>query len=254
MISLIVCCRVEGNADSALERMLDSLAQTTNPANIELLIKFDSDDRSAPAPEWFERFPFRVTCFRWARNEGRHSLYWDQSHLFAQHDPDSRWVHITTDDAVYSRQGWDADLLARPERYAIAFPDLVPLVRDYADGRWREPELFERWRHCERQAVCPVLTTRTVEVLQNFGWQSGVDNWCALLTIMMYDLFRVEIGVHVPRFYHQANVQSGATVETACFNNMAIDHLRSCENKYYFTLVEQQCRNLYLNMKDEGLV
>jgi hypothetical protein len=254
MITLLVCCRVEGNPDSALDRMLDSLLATTTPGNVEVVIKFDTDDPGAPQPEWFTRYPFPVKYFRWSRNEGRHSLYWDQAHLFAQHDPGSRWLQIMTDDAVFTRPGWDEELLARSEPYAIVFPDNVPVVRDFAGGRWREPELFERWRHCDVQALCPTVTTRTLEVLQNFGWQSGADNWCALLTILMYDLFGVEIGVHVPRFYRQFEIQSGATVGRPCFNNMAIDHIRDCENKYYFELVKQQCRNLYLNMKADGLL
>src|SRR5207245_972175 len=70
VISVIFCSRVKDNPDSNFGRLLDSIVATTSPGErrqIEVLIKFDSDDDCRPQEGFFSQYPFAIKTFTWSR-------------------------------------------------------------------------------------------------------------------------------------------------------------------------------------------
>jgi hypothetical protein len=246
MISYILCSRVKNNIDSAIELWLDSLvACGGNAENSEVIVKYDSDDDHAPPQEFFNKYPFEVKKFVWSQGEGRHAFHLDHPYLFAQHNPRATHILIAADDFTYTRPGFMNDILAIKDQYCIIGVNRPRM--EFYSGKWTLKPYMDIWKHNE--GICAaIFPVKTVEVLQNFGWQCNVDNWVTLLCILMYEKYGLDIWKGVAPFF-QRNPQEGTSGFTPTYNNMEMDGIRNPENRYYFNLVEQQVKNLYLNIK-----
>lgn len=261
MLSIILSSRVKGNKDSNLKQLLDSAAAcVSDPKNIEFLIKFDTDDDEKPyrqgeksweVEKWLSEYPFPVGMFQWNRGEGRHSLQLDHWYLFCQHHALSKFVMIASDDFTLTRPGFDKDILSLPDEVCFVGYQPSAFYEYYAqDDKWRLPE-HEVWKH--NFGVClPVMSVRTAEILQNFGHHASEDNWQTLLVILMQSRYGVNVWRQIAPFYER-NKTDGTSSYAPSYNNMVIDGSRNCHNLYYFKLVEQQAKNLYLNMLAERL-
>lgn len=247
MISFILTSRVTGNPDTNIEQLLGSAAAcASNPSNLEFIIKYDSDDDQRPSDAFFRKFPFPIKVHTWSRGEGRHGLHLDHQYLFAQRDMRSRFVMICADDFTFYRNGFDADILAIPDE--ICFVGYARPRMELYTGHLYEENYARAWTLNE--GVClPCMSVRTAEVLSNFGQQCNADNWQTLLVLLMWQNYGMDIWKTIAPWYLR-NPTDGQSGYGKGFNNMVVDGSRPLpENKYYFKLVEQQCKNLYLNMK-----
>lgn len=250
MISVLFCSRAKGNPDSQLFRMLDSVMATTTPAEreqIEFLIKFDSDDDERPAPAAFDKYPFAVRTFCWARGEGRHALHNAQEYLFAQRDSRSRFCLMTADDFVFTRPGFVTEILAVEDEFVMMGYKRPP-IEAYA-GRYDDERMIRDWA-VSFGCWSPVVSARLIEVTQNFGWQANVDSWLMGLSVVLYDLYGIIIWKTHEPFYERGGsyVRPASTGAAPTFNNMEITNNVGPVNRYWFELVRRQARNVYLNM------
>lgn len=246
MITCLFSSRVKNNPDSNIECLLDSAVDCIeNPKDkIEFIIKYDSDDDEAPSQDFFSKYPFSIKKLVLARGEGRHSIHLDHLYCFAQRNQLSKFILIASDDFTFYRPGFADDILAIQEKYCVVGANR-PQVEIYKN-RWRNPEVMEFWKHNE--GVClPCFSVPLIEAVQNFGWQCNTDNWQTLLTILMYERYNLDIWKTIPSFYMR-NPSDGTSGYSPTYNNMEIDGSRNCQNEYYFRLVEQQAKNIYLNM------
>jgi hypothetical protein len=115
--------------------------------------------------------------------------------------------------------------------------------------RWKEPSMMSMWKHNEGVSL-PCFSVKCIEVLQNYGWQCNADNWKTLLFILMYEKYNIDLWRTVTDFYSR-NPTDGTSGFGHSFNNMEMDGDKNPQNNYYFTLVEQQVKNLYLNIKNQ---
>lgn len=250
MLSVIFCSRVKGNPDSGLLRLLDSTAANTTPeerAQIEFLIKFDDDDEARPSAEVLARYPFAVRPFVWSRGEGRHALHHAQEYMFAQRDPRSRFCLMTADDFYFTRPGFVSDILAVKDEFAI-MGYVRPPIEAFA-GRWEREEMVRQWV-VSFGCWSPVVSSRVIEVCQNFGWQANVDSWLMGLSVALYDLYGLVIWkTHEPFYERGGSYERPASCGAApTYNNMELTNNVGPINKYWFELVKRQARNVYLNM------
>jgi hypothetical protein len=251
MISVLFCSRVKDNPDSQLPQMLDSVMDHTTPTErdqIEFLIKYDDDDDARPPNSFFDRYPFRIRTFVWSRGEGRHSLHHAQEYLFAQRNPASRFCLMTADDFVFTRSGFVSEILAIPDEFCIIGQNRPP-IEAYA-GVYEQEEMVRQWV-VSFGAWSPVISSRVIEVCQNFGWQANVDSWLMGLSVVLYDLYGVVIWKTLPSFYGRGGSYSrpASTGAAPTYNNMELTNNVGPINKYWFELVRRQARNLYLNME-----
>lgn len=247
MISVLFCSRVKDNPDSNLPRLLDSAVTHIAPherGQIEFLIKYDADDDQRPSDSFFARYPFSIRTFSFSRGEGRHSLHHAQEYLFAQRDPRSRFCLMTADDFVFTRSGFVTEILGVKDELCMLGP-MRPPIESFA-GIYEQEEAIRRW------AVCfgpwsPVVSTRLIEVCQNFGWQANVDGWLMGLAVVLYDLYRVVLWkTHEPFYARGGGYGLG---DTPTYNNLELTGLKGPFNKYWFELLRRQARNVYLNLE-----
>ena len=251
MLTIILTSRVKGNKDSNMDNLLTSLKECGgDDTNCEVLIKYDSDDDLQPDEKYFSKFPFTVKKFVWSRGEGRHSFHLDHFYLFSQRNLDSRFILLCADDFTFTKKNFIDDILKIEEEYCFVGPRR-PRVELYKD-RWKQPAIMEVWKHNEGVSL-PCVSARCIEVLQNYGWQCNGDNWLTLLTILMYEKFGMDLWKTVPSFYDR-NPTDGGSGYGESYNNMEMDGSRNPQNPYYFHLVEQQAKNLYLNIVADKLI
>ena len=246
MISVLFCSRVKDNPDSALPRLLDSAVEHIAPHerdNIEFLIKFDDDDEVRPPESFFAKYPFAIRTFTYSRGQGRHSLHHAQEYLFAQRDARSRFCLMTADDFVFNRTGFVSEILSIKDEFCILGHNRPP-IESFA-GIYEQEEAVRRWA-VAFGAWCPIISTRLIEVCQNFGWQSNVDGWLMGLSVVLYDLYQIVLWqTHEPFYTRGGGYGLG---DTPTYNNMELTGQKGPFNKYWFELLRRQARNLYLNM------
>jgi hypothetical protein len=250
MLSVIFCSRAKGNPDCGLERLLDSAVACTTPAEreqIEFLIKFDSDDDARLPDSFFAKYPFAVKPFSWSRGEGRHALHHAQEYMFAQRDPRSRFCLMTADDFYFNRPGFVSEILAVEDEFCIMGFNRPPIE---AFAGIYEQEMRVRQWVVSFGCWSPVVSSRLIEVCQNFGWQANVDSWLMGLCVTLYDLYGIVIWkTHEPFYQRGGEYERPASMGLApTYNNMELTNNVGPHNKYWFELVRRQARNVYLNM------
>lgn len=247
MISVIFCSRVKNNPDSNVKRLLDSALVHIRPeerGQVEFLIKYDDDDEDRPPDSFFAQYPFQIRIFTWGRGEGRHHLHHAQEYLFTQRDPQSRFLLMTADDFSFTRTGFVSEILAIKDEFVILGRNRPP-IEAWA-GCYEEEAKIRQWV-VSFEGLSPVVSTRVIEVCQNFGWQSNVDSWLMGLSVVLYDMYAIVIWRSFERFYERGG--GGGLGDTPTYNNMELTGIHGPDNRYWFELVRRQARNLYLNMK-----
>lgn len=247
MISVIFCSRVKNNPDSNVKRLLDSAAAYINPQErnqVEFLIKYDSDDDQRPPDSFFASYPFPIRTFTWSQGEGRHYLHHAQEYLFAQRDPRGRFCLMMADDFYFTRPNFVSEILDLRDEFCILGP-IRPPIEAFA-GIYEREEIIRQWV-VAFGPLAPVISTRLIEVCQNFGWQSNVDSWLMGLSVVLYDLYEIVIWRPIQPFYERGG--GPGLGDTPTYNNMELTYLTGPNNKYWFELVRRQARNLYLNME-----
>ena len=247
MISVLFCTRVKDNPDSNLKRLLDSAVEFTSPherTQIEFLIKFDDDDDQRPTDADLAGYPFPVRTFTWSRGEGRHSLHHAQEYLFAQRDRRSRFCLMMADDFYFTRAGFVSDILNIKDEFCIVGFNHPP-IESYA-GSYEEEHAVRSWVTSFGHWA-PVVSTRLIEVCQNFGWQANVDSWLMGLCVAVYDLYKINLWRVLEAFYHRGG--GYGLGDTPTYNNMELTSQKGPFNKYWFELVRRQARNVYLNIE-----
>jgi hypothetical protein len=244
MLSIIMTSRVKNNPDSNIHNMLTSLINCgANKNNCELLIKYDTDDDEATKVN-IEDYPINIKRFCWSRGEGRHSIHLDHFYLFSQRSMKSKFVLLSADDFTFNRVGFIDDIINIEDEFCFVGPRR-PRAELYA-GRWRDRNIMEVWKHNEGVSL-PCVSVRCIEVLQNYGWQCNGDNWITLLHILMFEKYKIDLWKSIGDFYTR-NPTSGSSGYGYSYNNMEMDGSRNPENEYYYKLIEQQAKNLFLNI------
>jgi len=251
VISVLFCSRAKENPDSNIRRLLDSAVEHIaehERDQIEFLIKFDDDDHEHLSESVLARYPFRVRTFVWSRGEGRHALHHAQEYMFTQRDARSRFCLMTADDFYFTRTGFVSEILSVGDEFSILGWRRPP-IESYAGVYDQEPMIRQWVVACGPWS--PVVSSRLIEVCQNFGWQANVDSWLMGLSVVMYDLYKIVLWRQHEEFYARGGsyVRPASVGAAPTYNNMELTNDKGPVNKYWFELVRRQARNLYLNIE-----
>ncbi len=155
---------------------------------------------------------------------------------------------MTADDFYFTRAGFVSEILSIPEEFCILGWQRPP-IESFA-GVYEREDMIRRW-----VVACgpwsPVVSTRLIEVCQNFGWQTNVDSWLMGLSVVLYDLYGVILWRLHPEFYARGGsyLRPASVGAVPTYNNMELTNDKGPLNKYWFELVRRQARNLYLNIE-----
>jgi hypothetical protein len=255
MLSIILGSRVVNNPDSNIKGLLDSAVNCVSPEDygkIEFLIKYDWDDYQRPKSEFFHTYPFTCHAILFERGEGRQWNHHFCEYLFSMRNPSFKWVINMSDDFVFTRKDFLKDIEAIKEEY---------MVVGYTRPTFEINSIKDVYNKCFPYnfdgpngigGYCPLMTAKLLEVCQNFGWQPNPDAWMVLLQATLYRKYGFLLWKELPQFYTRCG--SYGTGDTPSrpgedlYNRMTITGSRLPKNKYLFKLIDQQARNIYLNM------
>lgn len=260
MLSIIFASRVLDNLDSQVKKLLDSTVKCVDPedySKIEFLIKYDHDDIHRPHDKFFEKYPFPIKTFTYARGEGRHYNNHHCEYLFANRNPSFKWVMNMSDDFIFTRKGFLKEIEAIKDKY---------MVVGYTNPTFAENAKAEVYKKCHPvnfegdngiAEYCPLMTAELIETCQNMGWQPNLDAWVVLLQVTLYQKYGFCLWKKIDKFYERTgNWGSGDTPtypSKEIYNNMTITGKRLPKNNYIFNLIDKQAKNIYLNMIDDQI-
>ena len=113
-ISVIVNCRVEGNPNCGLKNLIRSIEENTkNALAVEVLIKFDTDDKGAPEMVAWLTDRISICDYHWIvepRGRGYIDIHHGYNRLLQHIDKDTLIVGAMGDDFLVL-PGWDVALM-----------------------------------------------------------------------------------------------------------------------------------------------
>lgn len=261
-ITFIMCSRKKDNPDSQLLKTLDSIALHIGDQaieKIEILIKFDTDDDKSykeiidlnykkvepglvDQPNLLESYPFRIRYFIYNRGEGRRSLHNDYMFLFSQRDPRSKFISFITDDCIMVKDGLFKELESLRDKDWCILGEKKPVAKLFPNYRENQD-----WR--TQVSMFPIVSSNLLHVLQNMGWQVNIDNWLTLLHVILYHKYDLDLFYGIDNYITREGGTSKEEQYGKVYNDMEITNNKRCTNTYYFDLIEQACKNVYLNYK-----
>lgn len=255
LVSFLMPCRNKGNGPRTIYDFLNSVMDIIpkeDLSKMEFLIKFDTDD----SKQTFEKYPLKIKTFVFNRWEGYNTLYLIYQYLFSKRDQNSRFVIHASDDSVIKPEAryFLQDLEKIKDKYSIINAVEIPhtiekleKVRNYRNtsNLWATGFLTEPY---------PVISTRIIEIMGNFGWQPCADATFALLNIIMYAKYGINL-VQTFNYRHIDRIDNpikSREVFKSDFNeDMKINDSEKSTNDYIYVLTERQVDSIYFNMKYE---
>lgn len=199
MISLLVCSRIEGNANSHLTDLLDSLAfATSDYKNFELLIKFDSDDPGVPdISRTLLEYPYKIKFIKDGRQRGYVDLHRFYNRLLPLVSPRATMLGAIADDFVFVVKGWDEIILSKQG----IFEDDIFLIH----GRFHPP--YDRLDYLRNPFSlgfslddmedlkiideAPFWSKSLINICGGFGQVSFTDAWTLALEHYLHHYFEI---------------------------------------------------------------
>ena len=97
------------------------------------------------------------------------------------------------------------------------------------------------------------MSTKLITILGGFGFQPNTDNWTQLLHVILIQKYNINISKKVEVYYERS------TSQTDWLNKKEYSIIRTHDftnynKEFYFDFVEQQSKNIYLNLLESGNV
>jgi hypothetical protein len=227
MISVVVTCRVEGNHNSDLVGLLNSLSKfCASPTNFEVLVKFDDDDPLARnVANNLPNYRFPVKCCFGPRLRGYIDIHHGYAQAFQMADPNSTVVGAMADDFKAIVYAWDAQILEASRQYkdnifflhgrphpwcnyvqyregcpflikdmyfipGNAVTGSIPLPQDIHS--YRQDKFFMDWKFEEMDKLyiideAPFWGREVVNICDGFGPISFTDAWTLVLEHLLWN-------------------------------------------------------------------
>lgn len=254
-ISLLVCSRVSGNRNFALLNLLDSLKRmTSNYDNVEVLVKFDTDDRRVHKvlPK-LGSYPFKVKYLIEPRGRGYVDLHVFYTRLFSLVDEKSIVMGAMGDDFVITLKHWDEIVLSKVN----LFPDQIFIIhgRQYpADVSWDHASYldFDIDSLEERGVIdeAPLWSRKLLDICGGLGHVSFTDAWTLALEYYLFHRCGLNRTIFLDeRIITRSSRQDVDGMVAVRYWSQRADNFAFMRTHFYKTLVEQQALNVYLNIK-----
>jgi hypothetical protein len=291
MITLVLPSRVQNNPDSNIDLFLNSLKDSLDPKYyplVEVIFKFDSDDNFTPTKEYFQKFPFTIKSCKFSPCNRRASYDLFVNYAFTLRNPSFKFVVNSADDFVFFRKNWIEDYFSMP-KYCIIDSGFgsngTRKLGRHNFETWEINKLLNGEVHPNSYGpifsmigeYAPSYTANIIEMAGNFGYQPSVDVWATILPGIMFHLYNVDIYRKIepycrrtgnPEHYvpkdkmlpwgvlmkasDQVRNQSHEGDGYNLMEDSGGPDGRKCKNPYYYKLVAQQAKNIYLNMVEDN--
>jgi len=234
MYTVILSSRRKNNPDCKIENLLDSFDRNSNNTEkrqTEFLIKTDTDDDDHTRDLKFfadsKGYGFAVKIFTWDRHGGRHSLHEVQHYLYRYINEKTQWIQVIADDFEFKRSGFVSEILNIPNAYAIL---------NRSEGKWG------------RRGYAPCFSRKLLDACSFFTPHSNCDGFAYDIAEGLRDDYDIDIMISSVADYYERMIYNTT-------NEDMDSDFRKMATHYNVRSVNSSVRkNIYLNMKFEGLI
>jgi len=256
-----------GHIKSILDDILNS-TDSKDHGEFEILIKIDADDETVVKAIYedklLEKYPFPIHYFMTHRWEGRLSFHQYYQYIYPYINPSSKFISFLTADCRCQKpedrpgcQGFRTifDFLKQvpDNKYTIYtnkkwYPGSFEDIRDYI-------ATYKIWYEAGYTEPFPIIPVHIMNICGNFGNHSCSETWVTLLGIIMYVDYGLSIFKNHSGFIEIDNIGEHG-IEMLPIKSLY--PLSLCDswikNLSYFSLVKQQAKNIYLNLKAKEIL
>lgn len=191
-IALLLCSRQEGNPNSNLVRLLNSIRATcADPNSVEVLVKLDDDDPGVAGVLTkiaSLRLPFRIETMVTPPGLGYLDLHKHYGDLLPLVSLDMQLISVVADDVVF-RRGWARTVSAGYEQGVAQFGQSRLFVLHQDDRyRWLNP-CPDAERATQAPDPWPMWTREWLDVCGGFGPVAFTDAWTACIEVSLRNRF-----------------------------------------------------------------
>ena len=287
LISFLICYRTEEQSDNRcnLFMMLQAFKDFLKPTDydkVEVLVRIDDDDIVAHdrlvRDNYQQQLPFTFKVFEHNKWEGRYAFNYHHMYLFSQRNPNSKFIGFMGDDCIHlpkckdmideiEKKYLNKDyVILRSSDYDDTYPPKKPtdlkmkqrLEEITKMGDYRDLKVTQRWCTSFLVESYPIVSVKLLEVIGNLGWQLNIDSTLSLLNIMLYQKYGLNMYFMLDsKLYNRMDGTRKDKINPPAkiFNHeMTLHGSKASGNPYLYTLMEQQAKNIYLNMKEEGVL
>ena len=264
MITFLTICRfredyLNDNSVINLFSVLDNASENIPKKyhnQIEFLIKFDDDDKVANERVGeLKEYPFVVKPYFYGRWEGLQTAHLHFAYLFTKRNTKYRFVGTLADDSIFMKDyvGEMFETMEKSNEYTIISGN--NRVNQQIDSAKDYRQAISVWA-CGMEYSFPIVSSKIYEICGGMGWQLNTCNFVTLLGVILYSKYSINIFKGINSFIVRKNriLHDTFDISNSFNREMRIDNNFTDCNSYYFDLVEQQARNIYLNMKANGKI
>ena len=261
MLSICFPTRKKGNPSWKLKDFLDSLEDNTTRDEkklVEVILKFDHDDDDPPDFVVNNKYSFEIKTTRFARGNGRRDMHIATSYLISLRNPLTKFVMASSDDMVFTRP-FVKQILSYGD-YSIIGGGVHPT--SFSKATLLSPD-YRAWNSWDSHigAYCPIWHVKILEAISNNLIMCFYDWHTFALVVALNLIYKVNIGKDIESFYDRNEIP-GKEKEVKIFHEDAGPNYNLLEVPYhqgghhpnYWTLLESQVRNIYLNMKYDNII
>jgi len=198
--------------------------------------------------------------------------------LFSQRNPNSKFIGFMTDDCFFEDKirymfeeletkyidldyavfsSCSTSYYPTPEHHQrFDVKDRLAFVTKLGD--YKDLKVTKKWATNYLTDAYPIVSAKLLEVIGNVGWQVNIDATLALLNIILYQKYGINISfLLLNKSFDRLDVarKEKENPEPTPFNyEMKIDSSNNSQNPYLYVLTEQQAKNIYLNMKEDDVL
>ena len=268
ILSLMMMCRVRyynnSKAEGTLFSFLESMEKNLkNKEKVELLIKFDSNDKQAIdliGKNYFKQFSFVIKPVVLHRWEGVFSASFVFSHLLTLTNQSSHFIGICTDDCM-AHDNWEGIINSLEKEINNNYIIFVSHNHENTETKLKSCSDYRvntEWHESFLTDPYPIISRKILEICGYYGFGREVDAWPTLLNVILYNKY----GVNISKSFgpHQHFIRYNNQTVDLLTDNFEISpsfrgiDFRSNNMEYYFKLVEQSAKSIYLNMKEDGVI
>jgi len=275
VVSFLMCSRVRTDVTNPATRDIlkffrDAVDKihTEDRKDVEFLIKFDNDDEYAKKIVGdLKHYPFNIRPFFTARGEGLKSANTYYEYLFSRINKHSKFIGFCGDDAVFNhfsqgvmgqlRDNIDDNYIFFTNQRQMTEPATLQTVSDYQNNSRILASVMSQKRLIEPY---PIVSRKLIEICGGMGYHYNIDTWLAIINLALFHKHRVLITKNFSnQTFLRDNLQPQDCYERDPFINQDGSytnlHNADLEDKpYYYQLLTQQATNIYLNIKEDGLL
>jgi len=197
-ITIILCCRLDGNENSDLKTFFQSfLEQSSDPKKIEFLIKLDKCDILLQKIESIIRlYSTKFSNIKYIITErfrGYQDLHLAYKDLFKISSKSSILYWVLSDDVVINIKNWDQKVLKIGANYGSDYYTIHPTLEKIKYKHYLGEGTFNDFMECY-----PIFSKNWIDIF-NFGNSVFTDASTKIIEYILYKQYKINNSLFLPR-------------------------------------------------------